>query len=52
MKSEANNSKGMELMLKIMQKENCTFHQAIKIVEALDKNQLLDVYLEELEGGM
>lgn len=52
MKSEANNSNGIELVLKIMQKENCTFYQAIKIIEALDKNQLLDVYFEELEGGM
>ena len=52
MKSETNNSKGIELIFKIMQKENCTFYQAIKIVEALDKNQLLDVYLEALEGGM
>lgn len=49
MKSEASSSKGIELMLRIMQKENCTFYQAIKIVEALEENQLLDVYLEELE---
>ena len=43
------NTESLMLLKRIMQKENCTFEQAIKIVDRLSELDLLNTYLEMMD---
>lgn len=48
MRSEVSSDKALTMIRYIMLKENCSFYEAIRIIEELDKKQLIDVYLDDI----
>lgn len=40
------------LIMKIMEIENCSFSTAIDIIDKLEKNDLLNVYLYDIHGDI
>lgn len=45
-------TKQVIILKKIMEIENCSFSTAIDIVDRLEKNDLLNVYLYEMHGDI